>query len=91
MANDFSGRIWKITNAGTTPNGAWNVKIAGGIWSDDVAGATFTMTDIAGRVYTWTIPVDGDTVNFQRLGWLSGPITFGGTFTKEVNLYLDTK
>ena len=91
MANDFTGRIWKITAAGTTPFGAANVKFKGGNWSGDVAGKTFTITDIAGRVYTWTFPADGDTVNFQELGWLSGPLTFGGTVTGEINLYLGTK
>lgn len=90
MPNDYTGRIWKIVATGTTPNGSQNVKIKGGIWSD-VAGATFTITDAAGRVYTWTIPPDGDTVTFQELGWLSGPVTFGGTFASEVNLYLGTK
>ena len=36
-------------------------------------------------------PADGSAVNFQELGWLSGPITFGGNFTVEINLYLGSK
>lgn len=91
MANDFSGRIWKIDTPGTTPNGTQNVKFKGGNWAGDVAGKTFTITDVAGRVYSWTYPADGSSVNFQELGWLSGPLTFGGNFTVEINLFLGTK
>ena len=90
MANDFSGRIWKITNTGSTPNGTQNVKVSGGIWSGDTAGKTFTITDVAGRVYSWTYPADGSAVTFQNMGWLSGPLTFGGNFTVEVNLFIGT-
>lgn len=89
MANDFTGRIWKIDAAGTTPFGALNVKIKGGIWSGMTAGGqTFTITDGAGRVYTFTSNAELDPVNFFELGWLEGPLTFGGTFTGEVNLFL---
>jgi len=91
MANDFTGRIWKITGPGTTPFGTLNIKIKGGTWSGDAAGKTFTITDVAGRLYTWTFPLDGSTVTFQELGWLSGPVTLGGDFTTEVNLFLGTK
>ncbi len=91
MANDFTGRIWKITAAGTTPFGTANVKFKGGSWSGATAGNTFTITDSAGRVYTWTAAADGEGINFQELGWLSGPLAFGGTFTGEINLYLGTK
>ena len=94
MANDYSGRIWKITAAGTTPEGTANVKIKGGIWTGGTAGDTFTITDVAGRVYTWLFAADSN-VTFQELGWLSGPVTFGGTFTgtagAEINLYLGSK
>jgi hypothetical protein len=91
MANLYNTRIWSITTTGTTPFGALNVKIKGGIWTGGTAGDTFTITDISGNVYSWTFPADGDTVNFQELGWLAGPITFGGTFHGEINLYLGTK
>lgn len=91
MANDFTGRIWKITGAGTTPFGTLNVKIKGGSWTGGTAGNTFTMTDVAGRVYTKTWDAATSEIGFQELGWLSGPITFGGTFTGEVDLYLGTK
>lgn len=91
MANDFTGRIWKITTSGTTPFGAANVKFKGGIWTGGTAADTFIITDIAGRPYQWTYPADGDTVNFQELGWLSGPLAFSGTFHGEINLYLGTK
>ena len=90
MANEYGTRIWKITTTGETPFGTANIKIKGGNWSGDTAGNTFTITDVSGQVYTWTYPAN-DTVNFQELGWLSGPLTFGGTFTGEVNLYLGTK
>lgn len=91
MPNDFTGRIWKIVAAGTTPFGTLNIKIKGGSWSGGAAGNTFTITDVAGRVYTWTAAADGENISFFELGWLSGPITFGGTFTGEINLYLGTK
>lgn len=91
MANNYATRIWKITQAGTTPFGTANVKIKGGTWTGDVAGHTFTITDGGGEVTTWTFPADGSAVNFQELGWLSGPLTFGGTFTGEINLYLGSK
>lgn len=91
MPNDYSGRIWKIVQAGTTPFGTLNVKIKGGVWSGAAAANTFTITDVAGRQYVWTFPGDADALYFQELGWLSGPLTFGGTFTGEVNLYLGTR
>ena len=94
MPNDYTGRIWKIVAAGETPFGTGNVKFKGGIWTGGTAGDTFTITDVAGRIYTWLFAADSN-VTFQELGWLSGPITFGGTFTgtsgAEVNLYLGTK
>ena len=91
MANDFTGRIWKITAAGTTPFGLANVKFKGGIWSGFTAGDTFTITDADGRVYTFTAPAADSVVTFQELGWLSGPLTFGGTFHGEIDLFLGTK
>jgi hypothetical protein len=91
MANKYNTRIWVITQAGTTPFGAMNVKIKGGAWTGGTAGDTFTITDISGTVYTWTFPADSDYLNFQELGWLAGPVIFGGTFHGEINLYLGTK
>ena len=91
MANDYTGRIWKITGTGTTPFGTLNIKIKGGTWAGDIPGKTFTITDVAGRVYSWAYPADGSAVNFQELGWLSGPVAFSGNFTAEVNLFLGTK
>ncbi len=91
MPNLYNTRIWKIVTAGTTPFGTLNIKIKGGIWTGGTAGQTFTITDVSGNTYTWTFPADGDFVPFQELGWLSGPITFGGTFGGEINLYLGTK
>jgi hypothetical protein len=88
MANDFTGRIWRITGAGVTPFGSLNAKIKGGIWSGFTAGNTFTITDSDGRLYTFTAPADDSVVTFQELGWLSCPVTFGGTFTGEVDLFL---
>jgi hypothetical protein len=91
MPNDYSGRIWKIIQAGTTPSGTANVKFKGGTWTGATAAQTFVVTDEAGRSYTWTFPADGSAVNFQELGWLSGPLTFSGTFTGEIDLYLGSK
>lgn len=91
MANNYTGRIWQITSADTTPFGILNIKFKGGTWTGATAGQTFIITDVAGRVYTWTFPADGSAINFQELGWLSSPLTFSGTFTGEINLYLGTK
>lgn len=92
MANDFSGRIWKITTAGTTPFGTQNIKIKGGSWTGmTAAGQTFIITDVAGRAYTFTSSGVDVQVQFYEMGWLSGPITFSGTFTGEVDLFLGTK
>jgi hypothetical protein len=94
MANDYSGRIWKIVANGSTPFGTSNIKVKGGIWTGGAAGDVFTITDVAGRSYSWTFAADSN-VNFQELGWLSGPLTFSGTWAStsgaEVNLYLGTK
>jgi hypothetical protein len=92
MANDFSGRIWKITTSGTTPFGAANVKVKGGSWTGmTAAGQTFIITDEAGRAYTFTSSGVDTQVTFYEMGWLSGPLTFSGTFTGEVDLFLATK
>ncbi len=91
MANDFTGRIWKITTSGTTPFGTLNVKVKGGSWTGGTTGNTFTITDVAGRVYTWTWEAASLQITFTELGWLSGPLTFGGAFTGEIDLYLGTK
>jgi hypothetical protein len=92
VANNFTGRTWKITQAGTTPFGTANVKFKGGSWSGMTAGGqTFTITDEAGRVYTWYSSGPNVQVTFQELGWLSGALTFGGTFTGEIDLYLGSK
>lgn len=92
MANDFSGRIWKITTGGTTPFGSANVKIKGGSWTGmTAAGQTFIITDAAGRAYTSTSSGVDTQVAFYEMGWLSGPLTFSGTFTGEIDLFLATK
>ncbi len=92
MANDFSGRIWKITTGGTTPFGSANVKVKGGSWTGmTAAGQTFIITDVAGRAYTFTSSGVDTQVTFYEMGWLSGPLTFSGTFTGEVDLFLATK
>jgi hypothetical protein len=88
MPNDYTGRQWKITGADTTPFGAANIRVKGGIWTGGAAGETFIITDIAGRVYQWTFPANGEWVPFQELGWLSGPVAFSGTFSGEVILYI---
>ena len=91
MPNDYTGRIWKVVVPGTTPFGTANVRIKGGSWTGGVTGNTFTIMDVAGRVYTWTWTANTNQVDFQELGWLSGPLTFGGTFVGEIDLYLPTK
>ena len=45
MANDFTGRIWRVTAAGTTPFGVANARIKGGSWTGGTAGNTFTISD----------------------------------------------
>jgi hypothetical protein len=90
MANDFTGRIWRITAAGTAPFG--NVKIKGGVWSGmTAAGQTFQIIDAAGRTYTLTSTAANGYESLYEMGWLSGPVSFGGTFTGEIDLYLGTK
>jgi hypothetical protein len=92
MPNTYNTRIWSIVTAGETPFGTANVKIKGGVWTGGHAADTFTITDVSGNVYTWTYPANADSdVGFQELGWLSGPITFGGSFNGEINLYLGSK
>ena len=92
MANDFSGRIWKITTGGITPFGAANVKVKGGSWTGmTAAGQTFIITDVAGRAFTFTSSGVDTQVTFYEMGWLSGPLTFSGTFTGEVDLFLAAK
>jgi hypothetical protein len=95
MAADFSGRIWKLPNGSlpvTTPFGTGNVKIKGGSWTGEtVAGKTFIITDVAGRIYTSTWGANSQQITFGELGWLSGPITFSGTTTGEIDLYLGTR
>lgn len=92
MANDYSGRIWRITTAGTTPFGTLSVKFKGGIWSGMTAGSqTFIITDVAGRSYTFTSNANLEPVGFFELGWLSSPLTWSGTFTGEIDLFMATK
>ncbi len=90
MANDFSGRILKITTSGTIPLA--NFKVKGGTWSGSTAaGQTFILTDAAGRSYTITSYGVDSPVSIYEMGWVSGPATISGTFTGEVDLYLATK
>jgi len=89
MANDFTGRILKITTTGSIPLA--NIKVKGGTWTGAAAGNVFAITDEAGRLYSWTFPADGSQVSFQELGWLSGPITITTMGGGQVNLYLGTK
>ena len=93
MANSYSTRIWKITGNETTPFGTANVKFEGGNWTGFSTDAVFTITDSSGEVTTWKATADGSAVTFNKLGWVSGPITFTftGTTKGEVNLYLGTK
>lgn len=91
MANDYTGRIWKITGAGTPTFGTLNIKIKGGSWTGGTAGNTFTITDVAGRTYTSTWSASSQQITLGEMGWLSGPVTFGGTFTGEVDLFIGTK
>jgi hypothetical protein len=92
MANDFTGRIWKITAPGTTPFGTVNIKVKGGHWSGmGAAGQTFIITDVGARSYTFTSNAANQEFTIYELGWLSSPLTFSGTFTGEVDLFLGTK
>jgi hypothetical protein len=88
MANDFTGRIWKITTGGTATLGA-NTKIKGGQWSGFTAsGQTFIITDAAGRSYTFVSTGADGYMPIYELGWLDAPIIFSGTFTGEIDLFL---
>lgn len=90
MANNYTGRVWKIDTAGTTPFGIANVKFSGGIWSGMTAsGQTFIITDSDGRAYKITSQGADIPVQIPFFGvWLSGPLAFSGTFTGEIDLYL---
>jgi carbon monoxide dehydrogenase subunit G len=91
MANDFTGRIWKITSTGNSGFSA-NVKIKGGNWSGmSAAGQTFQIVDEAGRTYTFTSSGANIAIPIYELGWLSGPVAFTGTFSGEIDLFLATK
>lgn len=90
MGNDFTGRILKITQAGTIPLG--NFKVKGGVWTGSTAaGQTFILTDAAGRVYTILSYGVDSPISIYEMGWVSGPATISGTFTGEIDLYLATK
>ena len=91
MANDYTTRLWKITGAGTTPFGAGNVKVKGGSWTGGTSGNTITITPASGVVTTLTWSANSQQITLGELGWLEGPITFGGTFTGELDLFLGTK
>ncbi len=89
MANDFTGRVLKITATGKIPLA--NFKIEGGIWTGGTAGDVFSIVDVAGRQYDWTFPTSGDAVVITKLGWLSGPVTITAIPHGEVQLYLGTR
>lgn len=89
MANDFTGRILKLTTTGTIPLA--NFKIEGGIWTGGTAADIFTLTDVAGRSYDWTFPADGSAIVISKLGWMSGPVVITSLPHGEVQLYLGTR
>jgi hypothetical protein len=88
MANDFTGRVLKITTTGTIPLA--NFKVKGGIWTGGTAADVFTLVDAAGRSYDWTYPASGDVSIFE-LGWVSGPAAITSMPHGEVQLFLGTK
>lgn len=89
MANDFTGRILRITNTGTIPLA--NFKVKGGNWTGGTPADVFTLTDVAGRSYSWTFPTDGSEVAIYELGWLSGPVVITAIPHGQVLLFLATK
>jgi hypothetical protein len=89
MANDYSGRILKLTTTGVIPLG--NFKVKGGIWTGGTASDVFTLVDSAGRAYDFTYPTDGSVMSIYELGWLSGPVTISSLPHGEVQLFLATK
>ncbi len=89
MANDFTGRVLKITTTGQIPLA--NFKVEGGIWTGGTAADVFSIVDVAGRQYDWTFPADGSAVTITKLGWLSGPVTITSMPHGEVQLYLGTR
>ncbi len=91
MANDFTGRTWKINTNGQTPFGTANVKIKGGLWTGMTAGGqVLTITDVDGRVYSWTSYNLDYPLTIPEMGWLSGPLTFSIP-SGELDLYLGTR
>lgn len=90
MANDFTGRIWRVDSNGSTPFGSLNVKIESGIWTGGTAADNLTITDAAGRTYTFTFPADGSSVVIPKMGWLESPLTFSIPHG-NLNLFLGGK
>jgi len=93
MPPDYTGRIWKFPagSNSTTPFGTLNIKVKGGSWTGGTSNTdTFTITDIAGRTYTFTWSTNSQQITFGELGWISGPITFVGPTHGEVDLFLAT-
>lgn len=72
MANNFTGRILRIDTAGVNIPLA-NFTVDGGEWTGGTAADVFTVTDVAGRAYSWTFPADGSAVVFKRMPF-SGPL-----------------
>ena len=70
MANDFTGRQWRITTTGPIPGA--NFKVAGGVWTGATAGAVMSFVDAAGRQFDFTFPTQGQ-LNVGFMGWVSGP------------------
>lgn len=88
MANDFTGRVLRITATGTIPLA--NFKVEGGDWTG--GSGSFVLVDAAGRTYTWTWDTtSGVPIVITKLGWLSGPVTISTFGGGEAHLYLGTK
>lgn len=89
MANDFTGRQLRIDTTGTISLA--NFKVDDGVWTGGTPADVFTLTDVAGRSYSWTFPTDGSEVRIGRLGWMSGPVVITAIPHGIVLLYLGTR
>lgn len=88
MANSFNGHQAIVDTPTTQPIIRSNIKVKGGSWTGMLAAATLTITDLAGRQFTFATPQANYPVDIGPLGWLTGlavPVISSG----QLKLYLD--
>jgi hypothetical protein len=87
MANVINGRQILLSTTGVIPFG--NFKISDANWFNMAAGATFSFTDAAGRVFTYTAYQADYPIGIGKLGWIEGPVTITALTSGNVVLILD--